>query len=179
MRKCKTICLALLLLISVRYLSNASWLVPQLNDGREILAHRGIHQIFDPIGVTDKTCTASRIDTPIHNYIENTLPSIRAAIDLGADIIEFDVHPTTDGEFVVFHDWGLECRTNGTGVVREQSSRYLKSLDIGYGYTSDGGKTYPFRGKYIGAMPKLGEVLSEFPENKFMINIKSRNITEA
>ncbi len=145
----------------------------------EVLAHRGLHQTFDPVGVTNTTCTASRIDRPRHDYIENTLTSIQAAIDLGADIIEFDVHPTTDGEFVVFHDWSLECRTDGRGVVREQGSRYLKSLDVGYGYTADNGKSYPFRGKFKGAMPTLGEVLARFPDTRFMINIKSDSIEEA
>jgi glycerophosphoryl diester phosphodiesterase len=40
----------------------------------------------------------------------------------------------------------------------------LKKLDIGYGYTADGGKTYPFRGKAIGLMPTLTEVLQAFPD---------------
>lgn len=123
--------------------------------GYEILAHRGLHQTFSPVGVTNSTCTAARIDEPTHDYVENTIISIQAAIDLGADIVEFDIQPTVDGEFVVFHDWELSCRTNGEGVVREQRYDYLKTLDIGYGYTSDNGKSYPFRGKFVGAMPTL------------------------
>jgi glycerophosphoryl diester phosphodiesterase len=145
----------------------------------DLLAHRGLYQTFSPIGVTNDTCTASRIDPPSHDYIENTLPAIKAAIDLGADIIEFDVHPTIDNEFVVFHDWTLECRTDGKGIVRKQSLAYLKSLDIGYGYTADHGKSYPFRGKFIGAMPTLNEVLTAFPDTQFIINIKSRSKQEA
>ena len=139
----------------------------------EILAHRGLHQTFDPTGITKETCTATRIIKPEHNYIENTITSIQASIDYGADIVEFDIHPTVDGEIVVFHDWELGCRTNGKGVVREQTTEYLKSLDIGYGYTADNGKTYPFRGKFVGEMPTLGEVLTSFPNTRFLINIKS------
>ncbi len=144
----------------------------------ELLAHRGLHQTFDPKGVTNKTCTASRIHKPIHQYIENTIPSIQVAKNLGADIIEFDIHPTIDGQFVLFHDWKLECRTNGQGVVREQTLKYLKSLDIGYGYTYDNGKTYPFRDKYIGSIPTLNEVLTTFPNTQFLINIKSNDKQE-
>ncbi len=144
----------------------------------ELLAHRGLHQTFNPEGVDKDTCTAARIDPPSHPYIENTLESIQAALDLGADIIEFDVHPTIDNEFVVFHDWTLDCRTDGHGVVREQDSRYLKTLDVGYGYTADGGKSYPFRGKFIGAMPTLREVLTSFPHVSFLINIKSNQQEE-
>jgi len=35
---------------------------------------------------------------------ENTLPAFRRAIAVGADYIEFDVHPTRDGRLVVVHD---------------------------------------------------------------------------
>ena len=168
-----------LLLTASIYLFNASWLAKSQAQYRQVLAHRGLHQTFNPVDVTNNTCTAARIDTPRHQHIENTLPAIQAALDLGADIIEFDIHPTTDGEFVVFHDWTLECRTDGTGVTRKQTLTYLKSLDIGYGYTVDGGKSYPFRGKFIGAMPSLGEVFTTFPNTHFLINIKSKSTTEA
>jgi glycerophosphoryl diester phosphodiesterase len=115
---------------------------------------------------------------PTHGYLENTIPSMQASFEAGADIVEVDVHPTTDGQFVVFHDWTLNCRTNGSGVTREHSMAELKKLDIGYGYTADGGKTFPFRGKGIGLMPSLEEVLATFPTRRFMINIKSRDRTE-
>lgn len=164
---------------SAIYLANASWLVPSQAQHRQVLAHRGLYQTFDPVGVTNQTCTAARIDAPRHNYIENTVPAIEEALAMGADIIEFDIHPTTDGDFAVFHDWRLECRTDGKGVTRQQSMAYLKGLDIGYGYTADGGKTYPFRGQFIGAMPSLDGILSTFPDTHFLINIKSKSTDEA
>lgn len=67
------------------------------------------------------------------------------AYELNADTIELDIHSTTDGKIVVFHDWTLECRTNETGVTQEQTFDFLRSLDIGYGYTSDNHATHPFR----------------------------------
>jgi glycerophosphoryl diester phosphodiesterase len=124
-------------------------------------------------------CTAVRIDRPRHDYIENTLPSMRAAFDHGADVVEIDEHPTTDGQFAVFHDWTLDCRTNGHGVTREQTMPYLKSLDVGYGYTADGGVTFPLRGKGVGLMPSLAEVLDAFPGRRFLVNIKSNEESEA
>jgi glycerophosphoryl diester phosphodiesterase len=137
-----------------------------------LLAHRGISQTFDPTGVTNSTCTAARIHPPTHEYLENTIDSIAASIKLGANVVEIDVHPTKDGEFAVFHDWTLECRTNGSGTTRDQTLAYLKSLDIGYGYTSDGGRTFPFRGKAVGLMPSLSEVLNTFPAQRMLINVK-------
>lgn len=107
-----------------------------------------------------------------HDYLENTIASMRAAFEHGADVVEFDVHPTADGRFAVFHDRFLECRTNGQGITREQTMEQLKSLDIGYGYTSDGGMTYPFRGKAVGLMPAMDEVFETFPDRSFLIDVK-------
>jgi len=55
----------------------------------------------------------------------------------------------------------------------------LKKLDVGYGYTSDGGKTYPLRGSGIGMMPTLEEVLAAFPDKKLIIHQKDAAIRTA
>lgn len=65
---------------------------------------------------------------------ENTIASIRKAIELGADWIEIDVY-FVDGELVVFHDDRLERTTNGQGLIMDQSLAYLRSLDAGEGET--------------------------------------------
>jgi glycerophosphoryl diester phosphodiesterase len=113
-----------------------------------------------------------------HDYLENTIPSMAAAFDYGADIVEFDVHQTVDDRFTVFHDWTVDCRTNGTGVTREQTLDTLQALDIGYGYTADGGQTWPFRGQGVGLMPSLDEVLTTFPDRNFLIDVKSNDAAE-
>jgi glycerophosphoryl diester phosphodiesterase len=138
-----------------------------------LLAHRGLHQTFSHVGLKGDTCTAERILLPEHGYLENTIASMQAAFDAGADVVELDIHPTTDGHFAVFHDWTVDCRTEGKGVTREHTLAQLKALDIGYGYTADGGQTFPFRGKGMGLMPSLDEVLSAFPGRRLLINIKS------
>lgn len=164
-------------IFALLYLGNASWLWGE--QGRTLLlAHRGVAQQFSREGLDRQTCTAARMLPPRHAFLENTITSIEAAFGFGADIVEIDIHPTVDGEFVVFHDWTLDCRTNGQGVTREQTVAYLQSLDIGHGYTADGGETFPFRGKFVGAMPTLEEALGAFPDKRFLINIKSNDATE-
>jgi glycerophosphoryl diester phosphodiesterase len=143
-----------------------------------LLAHRGLAQTYDSAGLTATTCTAARIHPPEHPYLENTLASMSAAFADGADIVELDIHPTTDGQFAVFHDWTLDCRTNGHGVTRETGMADLKQLDVGYGYTADDGKTFPFRGKGVGQMPTLDEVLGRFGDKRFLIHIKSTDPAE-
>jgi glycerophosphoryl diester phosphodiesterase len=167
-----------LLLAGFIYLNNASWLTSAPEGGPVLLAHRGLAQTFDLDGVTNDTCTATRIHAPTHPYLENTIASMEAAFRTGADIVEFDIHPTTDGHFAVFHDWTLDCRTDGKGVTREHTLPALKALDVGYGYTADAGKTFPFRGQGVGLMPSLEEVLEAFPDRRFLIHIKSNDPQE-
>jgi glycerophosphoryl diester phosphodiesterase len=157
---------------------NTDLLAPARTGKPTLIAHRGMGQTFHREGLTGETCTAARIFPPEHPYLEDTIPSLKAAFDAGADMVEFDVQPTTDGEFVVFHDWTLDCRTDGKGVTREHSLADLRRLDLGYGYTADGGRTFPFRGKGIGLMATLGETLDALPGRRVMINIKSADPTE-
>ena len=169
--------LLILLAVGVIAFCNSSfWVSPQTK--RTLLAHRGLAQTYPATGLTATTCTAARIFPPEHSFIENTLPSMRAAFAAGADIVELDVHPTTDGQIAVFHDWTLDCRTDGHGVTRERSLAELKKLDVGYGYTADAGKTFPLRGTGVGLLPSLDEVLSALPDKRFLIHIKSNDPDE-
>lgn len=162
----------------VAFVLNTKLFAPAMEGKATLLAHRGVAQTFPPEGIENDTCTATRIRPPEHEFLENTIPSMQAAFAAGADIVEFDVHPTTDGQFAVFHDWTVDCRTNGKGVTREKSLAELRALDVGYGYTADGGATFPFRGKGVGLMPSLDDVLAAFPDKRFLINVKSRDAEE-
>jgi glycerophosphoryl diester phosphodiesterase len=145
------------------------------NPSIQLIAHRGVHQNFDLEGIKNDTCTATRIRLPIVPEIENTIPAMESAFAFGADAVELDVHPTTDGHLVVFHDWTLDCRTEGTGETRSHDLAYLKSLDVGYGYTADSGRTFPLRGTGIGMMPALEDVLGAMPDRHFVVNFKSND----
>lgn len=63
---------------------------------------------------------------------ENTLLSIRKALELGVDAIEVDVH-NVEERLVVIHDRDLSRTTNGQGYVEDCSFAYLRSLDAGQG----------------------------------------------
>ncbi|WNS76252.1 glycerophosphodiester phosphodiesterase family protein [Bacillus sp. DTU_2020_1000418_1_SI_GHA_SEK_038] len=174
----KRFTITLLILAVFMFLNNSSLFTKARDGAPLLLAHRGMAQTFPMEGITGETCTAERIFEPEHSFLENTIPSMEAAFKAGADIVEFDVQLTKDGKFAVFHDWTLDCRTNGEGVTREHTMEELKQLDIGYGYTADNGKTFPFRGKGVGLMPTLDEVLSFFPNVSFLIHIKSNDPAE-
>lgn len=175
----KRLGLAAALGLLVLTLVNASWLAPEPNGGPKLVAHRGVYQLFDQRGLERDTCTATRIEQSVHDYLENTVRSMQQARALGAQMIEVDIAPTADGRIAIFHDWTLDCRTDGSGAIRDRTMAELKALDVGYGYSVDGGRTFPFRGKGVGAMPTLEEALAALPDTPISFNFKSGDPGEA
>jgi glycerophosphoryl diester phosphodiesterase len=102
---------------------------------------------------------------------ENTAHAFTEAVALGVDVLEMDLHGTSDGALVVIHDATVERTTNGAGRVGALTLAELKRLDAGYRWTADGGRTHPFRGKGI-TVPTLREVLDKFPRVRLNIDIK-------
>jgi len=88
-------------------------------------------------------------------YPENTLVSFLAAAELGVDGVELDVRQTIDGQLVVMHDEFVDRTTNGTGLVRELTCEYLKSLDAG-SWKSD-----QFAGEHIPLLSEVFEALKD------------------
>ena len=162
------------ILVGALWVTNSSLLVSVPQGQRaKLIAHRGMHQVFTGANRTADTCRAGDIAKIDHSYIENTIPSIKAAIDYGADVVELDVHRTIDDVFVVFHDWTLECQTNGVGVTKDQTYAYIQTLDVGYGFTDDQGASFPLRGQGIGLVPRIEDVMSYPLEGQILVNFKS------
>ena len=66
-------------------------------------------------------------------YPENTLASFASAIEIGVEVIECDVHLTSDGRLAVIHDHTLDRTTTGKGPVGARTMAELKKLDAGGG----------------------------------------------
>ncbi len=64
-------------------------------------------------------------------YPENTLSAFLAAVEAGADMCEFDVRMTRDGEVVVIHDATVRRTTGARGAVAAMELAALKRLDAG------------------------------------------------
>ncbi|SMY07304.1 glycerophosphodiester phosphodiesterase [Flavimaricola marinus] len=62
---------------------------------------------------------------------ENTLPALECALAAGFDVIEVDLHITSDSQIAVIHDPMLDRTTNGTGPVTQHTMAELRSLDAG------------------------------------------------
>lgn len=64
---------------------------------------------------------------------ENTLRSFRRADREGVDVIELDLHLSSDGALVVMHDAEVDRTTDGTGPVSGFTLDALRALDAGEG----------------------------------------------
>ena len=61
---------------------------------------------------------------------ENTIAAFEAAIDAGADAVEFDVRMTADGGAIVMHDPDVSRTTDGTGIVSELTLEEVRKLGV-------------------------------------------------
>lgn len=177
-RKSVFVCVLVVAVLAL-WLGNTTVLVDVPEDRTpRLIAHRGMHQVHDGRDRSAETCRAAHIGKIDHPFIENTQASIVAALDAGADVVEIDVHLTRDGVLAVFHDWTLDCQTDGNGVTRKQTWADLARLDVGYGFTDDGGQRFPLRGKGVGLMPRLDEMLADAAGGSLLINFKGQDATE-
>jgi glycerophosphoryl diester phosphodiesterase len=100
---------------------------------------------------------------------ENTLAGIHAALALGVDAIEIDLHASGDGVPVLMHDETVDRTTDGAGRVSDLPLSALKALDAGSGV---------FENRFAGErIPTLAEVL-ELTRDRclLVIEVKQRQI---
>jgi glycerophosphoryl diester phosphodiesterase len=102
---------------------------------------------------------------------ENSLLAFHNSLRVGADVLELDVHTTSDGHIVVIHDSTVDKTTNGSGRVKDFTLSQLKELDAAYNFTTDNGTTYPYRGKGT-RIPTLEEIFKEFKDQEINIEIR-------
>jgi glycerophosphoryl diester phosphodiesterase len=93
---------------------------------------------------------------------ENTMAAFRKAYQLGANMLETDVHMTKDRQLVLIHDNTLDRTTNGKGPVENLTLEELKKLDAGSFFSP------VFKGEPI---PTLEEFL-QFAKGKISVNIE-------
>lgn len=67
---------------------------------------------------------------------ENTISSFKKALEIGVDLIEIDIHLSSDGKVVVIHDETIDRTTDGKGYVYDYTFEELKKLDAGIWFDS-------------------------------------------
>ena len=62
------------------------------------------------------------------NAPENSLQSIEKAIAMKVDMIELDIQPTKDGNFICMHDETLDRTSTGKGPIKDYTTEELKKF---------------------------------------------------
>lgn len=102
---------------------------------------------------------AHRGDPSVHR--ENTLPSLRSAVDKGANTIEFDLRLTRDRQIVLLHDATLESQWGHAVPVADLTLAEVRVLG------SDGYE-----------LPTFDEVLDAFDTTTFLVDLKTDDVVE-
>ncbi|MEE9525894.1 MAG: glycerophosphodiester phosphodiesterase family protein [Candidatus Woesearchaeota archaeon] len=120
-----------------------------------LIKREGIRALKTPLSYIKKeTMIIGHRGAPKHAP-ENTIGSIKKAIELGADMIEIDTRLTKDKKIVIMHDHTVNRTTNGKGNVNNLTLKEIKKL-----------KT-----KNNESVPTLQEVVSLLKKKKIEINI--------
>ncbi len=106
---------------------------------------------------------------------ENTLLSLRRAVEIGVDFIETDVRLSKDDVPILFHDDTLERTTGEGGTIRDKTIEELYQIDLGYNFSPDDGKTFPFRDRAL-TIVTLREAFEAFPNIMFNLDIKDEDV---
>jgi glycerophosphoryl diester phosphodiesterase len=109
------------------------------HDGPIAMAHRGGARHPDNIGY------------------ENSLHAFQNAVDLGYTYLETDLHATSDGVVIAFHDDRLDRVTDRTGVIAELPWSEVSKAKIN-GHEP---------------IPRLDELLEHFADTRFNLDIKA------
>jgi glycerophosphoryl diester phosphodiesterase len=89
--------------------------------------------------------------------LENTLAAFKHAVALGYDYLETDVHVTSDGVLLAFHDSVLDRVTDQQGAISDLTFEEVRRALVG-------GREQ---------VPTLAQLFDEFPEARFNIDLKS------
>ncbi|MGC0117938.1 glycerophosphodiester phosphodiesterase family protein [Pseudoalteromonas piscicida] len=143
----------------------------QLRHQGDVVAYRGGGLVVDYLKLKQTGCMAQSITASESGLIENTLAAVEQQIKNGVRNIHLNVQLTRDNRLVAFHDNDLSCATDGEGKVHQLTWEQIKDLDAGYGYTLDGGKTFPYRNQ--GLRIALLETLVTDPDVTYWLNLKT------
>jgi len=95
--------------------------------------------------------------------LENTLAAFQHAVALGYTHLETDVHTTSDGVLLAFHDAVLDRVTDSHGAIAAMTLADVRAARIGTDHQ----------------VPTLAELFDAFPQASFNIDLKSRTAASA
>lgn len=118
---------------------------------------RGLHPYLDWPGPLAFAHRGGTSDHP-----ENTMPAFQHAIDLGYTYLETDVHSTSDGVLVAFHDPELSRTCSRPGLISDLSWRDVSTARV-HG---------------LEPIPRFEDLMQAFPNARVNIDCKASSAVE-
>ncbi|WP_413578149.1 glycerophosphodiester phosphodiesterase [Bdellovibrio sp. HCB290] len=91
---------------------------------------------------------------------ENTMRSFKALLDSKVTVVEFDIHQTVDGVWVIHHDDTLDRTTTATGPLSSRTWNELSEV----------------RTKEGDALPRLEDVLTLYQDTAMELQIELKSL---
>ncbi|MDT0203538.1 glycerophosphodiester phosphodiesterase [Nocardioides sp. AE5] len=126
-----------------------------LNEG--VTRRRTGFRYLDDMGVVTPFAHRGGADHPAIEGLENTVVAFAHAVSLGYRYLETDVHVTSDGVLLAFHDTVLDRVTDRSGAIASLPYAEVQRALIG-------GRE---------RVPTLAALFDAFPDARFNIDIKS------
>ena len=104
------------------------------------------------------------------NCPENTEAAFRSAVELGADVLETDMHLSADHQVVISHDPDFRRLSGDPRPITSMTVKEMKELDLGTQWGPE--ENYPFKGQGLKPL-LLEEVLTLFPDSRFNLDLKA------
>ncbi len=92
-------------------------------------------------------------------YPENTLEAFRSACEIGADMIELDLHMTKDKEIVIAHDNDFLRTADFAGVIQKMTLEEVKQIDVGKKRGEE------FSGYHVPTLKEFLELMKQVGQN--------------
>lgn len=105
---------------------------------------------------------------------ENTIPAMKKAVDVGANVIEVDVYTTKDGKVIVTHDphinWKISLTSDYKELTEEEAKKFpvhqmnyedIRKFDVGRKYYPP----FPDQKKISAYIPLLGELIDSVEQH--------------
>ncbi|WP_310208358.1 glycerophosphodiester phosphodiesterase [Paenarthrobacter nitroguajacolicus] len=93
------------------------------------------------------------------NGLENSMAAFKAAVQLGTVHLETDVHTTSDGVLLVFHDASLDRVTDAAGRIAELTADQVSAARIGG----------------VEPVPTFDELVAALPDARLNLDVKDWN----
>ncbi len=109
------------------------------------------------------------------HFVENTLASVKAALDAGINAIEIDIQLTKDAVPILFHDRNLKRLLGKQGSVADFNFVELNSLPFIASAKSQETAAQTPNVEFVTSLSLLVELLTNYPKVELFVEVKRIN----